>query len=68
VAASVHYQHLGVGDPDGATYTGEPPDKSEADRVAWMPLADVRALVKKGEMTSGTTIASLLYVLSEPSD
>jgi 8-oxo-dGTP pyrophosphatase MutT (NUDIX family) len=51
---------------DEATYIGEAADKSESDRVAWMPLADVRPLIKKGEMTSGTTIAALLYILSEP--
>jgi 8-oxo-dGTP pyrophosphatase MutT (NUDIX family) len=50
---------------DGATHIGEA-DKSEADLVDWVPLADVRALIKKGEMTSGTTIAALLYILSEP--
>lgn len=27
-----------------------------------------RPLIKKGEMTSGTTIAALLYVLSESTD
>ncbi len=51
---------------DEATYIGEAADKCEADRVAWVPLADVRALIEKGKMTSGTTIAALLYVLSEP--
>lgn len=51
---------------DAATYIGEATDKSEADRVDWVPLADVRALIKKGEMTSGTTVAALLYILSEP--
>ncbi len=51
---------------DGATYIGEAADKSEAEDVVWVPLADVRALVQKGEMTSGTTIAALLYILTEP--
>ena len=52
---------------DEATYIGEAADKSEADRVAWLPLADLRALIEKAEITSGTTIAALLYLLSEPS-
>jgi 8-oxo-dGTP pyrophosphatase MutT (NUDIX family) len=51
---------------DEATYIGEAADKSEAERVEWVPLADVRVLIKKGEITSGTTIAALLYILSEP--
>jgi len=49
-----------------ATYVGEA-DAAEAERVAWLPLADVRALIEKAEITSGTTIAALLYVLSGPS-
>jgi 8-oxo-dGTP pyrophosphatase MutT (NUDIX family) len=49
-----------------ATYVGEA-DSSEAERVDWVPLADVRALIEKAEITSGTTIAALLYVLGGPS-
>lgn len=52
---------------DEATYIGEAADKSEAERVDWLRLADLRALIGKAEITSGTTIAALLYVLSEPS-
>lgn len=52
---------------DEATYIGEAADKSEAERVAWLPLADLRALIDKKEITSGTTIAALLYLLSGPS-
>jgi 8-oxo-dGTP pyrophosphatase MutT (NUDIX family) len=51
---------------DEATHVGEAADKSEAKRVAWVPLADVRALIEKREISSGTTVAALLYVLSEP--
>jgi 8-oxo-dGTP pyrophosphatase MutT (NUDIX family) len=52
---------------DEATYIGEATDKSEADQVAWLPLAELRALIGKAEITSGTTIAALLYLLSDPS-
>jgi 8-oxo-dGTP pyrophosphatase MutT (NUDIX family) len=51
---------------DEASYIGEA-DECEADRVAWVPLAELRALIGKAEITSGTTIAALLYVVSEPS-
>jgi len=50
-----------------ATHIGEAEDKSEADRVDWVPLTELRALIEKEEITSGTTIAALLYLLSEPS-
>jgi 8-oxo-dGTP pyrophosphatase MutT (NUDIX family) len=51
---------------DGAMYIGEAADKSEAERVDWLPLSELRGLIEKEEMTSGTTIAALLYLLSEP--
>jgi 8-oxo-dGTP pyrophosphatase MutT (NUDIX family) len=49
---------------DGATYRGEPVDGFESQRVAWVPLADVPALIGRGEIVSGTTLVALLYVLS----
>jgi 8-oxo-dGTP pyrophosphatase MutT (NUDIX family) len=52
---------------DEATHIGEATDKCEAEQVKWWPLAELRALIEKEEITSGTTIAALLYVLSEPS-
>jgi 8-oxo-dGTP pyrophosphatase MutT (NUDIX family) len=40
-------------------------DSNEADRVAWVPLTDLRPLIAKREITSGTTLAALLYLLCE---
>jgi 8-oxo-dGTP pyrophosphatase MutT (NUDIX family) len=51
---------------DAATYIGKPIDSFESERIAWVPLADVRSLIDKAEIVSGTTVAALLYVLSEP--
>jgi 8-oxo-dGTP pyrophosphatase MutT (NUDIX family) len=51
---------------DRATYIGKPIDSIESERVAWLPLADLRSLIDKREIASGTTLAALLYVLSEP--
>jgi 8-oxo-dGTP pyrophosphatase MutT (NUDIX family) len=50
---------------DQATHIGRPADSMESERVAWVPLADLRSLIGKQEITSGTTLAALLYVLSE---
>jgi 8-oxo-dGTP pyrophosphatase MutT (NUDIX family) len=50
---------------DGATRLGDPVDGFESERIAWVPLADVRALIDRGEIVSGSTLAALLYVLSE---
>lgn len=51
---------------DEATHIGKPVDGFESERVAWVPLADLRSLMDKAEIVSGTTLAALLYILSEP--
>jgi ADP-ribose diphosphatase len=61
LSTSVHHIYRA----DEATYIGKA-DECESDRVAWVPLAESRALIGKAEITSGTTIAALLYLLSEP--
>ena len=48
-----------------ATHIGEPADGIESERIAWVPLADIRTLIGKGEISASTTLAALLYVLSE---
>ena len=49
----------------GATRIGEPADGIESERIAWVPLADVRSLIAKAEIASGTTLAALLYGISD---
>ena len=51
---------------DRAAYIGKPADSIESDRIAWVPIADLRSLIDNKQITSGTTLAALLYVLSEP--
>lgn len=48
---------------DEVTRIGQPADAFEAERIAWVPLDQVRSLIDEGEMVSGTTVAALLYVL-----
>jgi 8-oxo-dGTP pyrophosphatase MutT (NUDIX family) len=50
---------------DEATLIGEPVDSHESERVSWVPLADLRSLIDKAEIVSGTTLVALLYILSE---
>ncbi|RAO32912.1 ADP-ribose diphosphatase [Micromonospora saelicesensis] len=46
-----------------AVHIGSPVDVNEAERVAWMPLAEARHLVSRGEIVgSGTVIAVLELV------
>jgi 8-oxo-dGTP pyrophosphatase MutT (NUDIX family) len=49
---------------DGAERIGAPEDDFESDSVSWVPLADVPELVGRGEITSGTTLAALLFVIA----
>src|SRR6266540_2725637 len=38
---------------DGATHVGDPLDTSESERVAWLPVADLRAAIRNGEVVDG---------------
>ncbi len=44
---------------DSATHVGKPADGFESERIAWMPLGDLRSLIAKGHITSGTTVRPL---------
>ncbi|HEV3382212.1 MAG TPA: NUDIX hydrolase [Trebonia sp.] len=57
---SVHNIYLA----DGADRIGHPEDDFESDHVGWVPLADVPRLIREDDITSGTTLAALLYVLA----
>lgn len=49
---------------DSARWIGPPTDTTEAERVVWVPLAEVRTLIDQQRLVSGSTMAALLYVLS----
>jgi 8-oxo-dGTP pyrophosphatase MutT (NUDIX family) len=51
-----------------ATHTGNPADAIEAEKIAWISLSDLDSLIAKGDITSGTTLAALLYFLTRPTD
>ncbi|MDH2424040.1 NUDIX hydrolase [Sphaerisporangium sp. TRM90804] len=51
---------------DAATQVGPPADVHESERIDWIPLSRVRPLIDARQIVCGTTIASLLYVLSAP--
>jgi len=48
---------------DGATHEGEPTDPGEAERVEWVPVAEVRGLVERGEMPDGLSLTAVLWAL-----
>lgn len=47
-----------------ATYIGPPTDDFESDKVDWVPLEDVRALIRDRQIVAGTTLSALLYVMA----
>ena len=51
---------------DGAEHIGPPTDITEAARVEWVPLGEVRSRIAKGEIVNGGTLIGLLHVLSDP--
>jgi 8-oxo-dGTP pyrophosphatase MutT (NUDIX family) len=56
---SVHHVYR----TDEASYLGQAADSFESDQVAWVPLTEVRSLIRHGKMVSATTLAALLYVV-----
>ncbi len=48
----------------GATRVGEPSDIGESERVAWVPVAEVRRLVMDDELTDGLSITALLWAFA----
>ena len=49
---------------NGATRVGEP-DGIESGRIEWISLSGLAALIERGDMASGSTLAALLYLQSK---
>ena len=48
----------------GASEVGDPTDPAEADRVEWVPVAEVRRLVSSGGVPDGLSLTALLWMLA----
>ncbi len=48
----------------GATWQGEPQDTSEAERVEWRAIDDVRAAIAAGEIRDGLSLTGLSTALA----
>lgn len=48
----------------GAQFIAEPKQSEENGRVEWVPLADVRGLLERGELLGSGTLIGLLHVLA----
>ncbi|WP_049566691.1 NUDIX hydrolase [Nonomuraea sp. SBT364] len=50
---------------DSARRIGPPTEPWEAERVEWVPLSDIRRMIDKRDIVSGTSMSALLYALTE---
>lgn len=57
---SPHHVFLG----HGAQKVGEPSEKTEMQRMAWVPLLHVPSLIKEGKVLNSGTLVALLHVLA----
>ena len=48
-----------------ATWTGEPVEQNESDRIEWVPLANVPAMIRRREIVSGISLVGLQQALLE---
>jgi 8-oxo-dGTP pyrophosphatase MutT (NUDIX family) len=49
---------------ESAEYVGDPEDAVESDRIEWVALADVPALIAQGKIRAANTVAALLQLHS----
>jgi 8-oxo-dGTP pyrophosphatase MutT (NUDIX family) len=48
-----------------AEHIGAPEDAIESDRIEWIPLTTVPALISQGKIKAANTVAALLYLRNE---
>ena len=49
---------------DGAEYVGDPKDINEAERVAWIELEKIPAMIQSGEIVGSSSVVALLATLT----
>ena len=49
---------------DGATYVGEPTDVGESERIEWIPMYEVRRILRDNEMLDGMSLTAVAYALA----
>lgn len=48
-----------------ATYLGEPSDPDESARIEWVPLTELRSLLRAGEIGDGLSVVGLLAEIAD---
>lgn len=49
---------------DSAERVGDPVDVAEFERIEWVPVSEVRALIERGEMPDGLSLTALLWTFA----
>jgi 8-oxo-dGTP pyrophosphatase MutT (NUDIX family) len=49
---------------DGATRAGDPTDPGESERIEWVTVPELRAIVRREEMLDGLSLTAVLYALA----
>lgn len=49
---------------DGATHIGDPVDAHEAERIEWVPVPQLRELIRDGEVPDGLSLGALATALA----
>ena len=48
----------------GAWHVGDPEDRSESERVTWVPVSQLRELLRTGQVSDGLSMTTLAYWLA----
>jgi hypothetical protein len=49
---------------DGGAHVGEPSDAGESERIEWVPVSEVRRILRDNEMLDGMSLTAVAYALA----
>jgi 8-oxo-dGTP pyrophosphatase MutT (NUDIX family) len=49
---------------DGAQHVGDPTDYGESERIEWVPVRELRRILRAGEMADGLSVTAVAYALA----
>jgi 8-oxo-dGTP pyrophosphatase MutT (NUDIX family) len=59
---SPHHVYVG----HGVEYVGEPLEKTEMQRMEWVPVSDLERIIREGLVRNSGTLVALLYLMAHP--
>lgn len=64
VASGITDHHFDAFIATGAEHVGDPADPFEAERIEWLPVAEVRAALRAGQFQDGPGLTAISYALA----